>query len=168
MMPDPNEFAFNECVRDAQEDRQYAYFRVTSEHPLGELENRLEMTPIRFWNRGDLVERSGRKFRRRESSLQFESGLKESETLTSHILTLLEKLEHNAEVLRSLDDRFRCAIVCVSHNAQSMGLSLNSDVLRQISDLDLGLEFDLYGLTDPHDALVEARSLMALQSGETN
>ncbi|MDV4146332.1 MULTISPECIES: DUF4279 domain-containing protein [Shimia] len=167
-MSDSKEFAFNQCVRNAQEDRQYAYFRVTSEHPLNDLESRLGMTPIRFWNKGDIVERGGRKFRRRQSSFQVESGLKESDPLVDHILTLHDKLEPKAEELSSLDDRCRCAIVCVSYSAQSMELSLSSEILRRIADLSLDIEFDLYALVEPHDALVEARSLMALHSGGAN
>lgn len=150
----------DDCAPNSLEYRQYVYFMVTSDEPLNFVGEVLGQNPIRFWNKGDRFERNGRQFQRQFSYWAMESDMRESEPLDTHFAALLDRLEASTDGLRKVQEKCNCRIVCVSYSIQSFGFILTAQMQARCVALGLDIEFDMYNLLDPHDEIMDLRSLV--------
>ncbi len=146
---------------NSTQDRQYAYFAVTSDEPISDHVSNIPLEPSRYWNVGEIVVRGDREFTRRGSRWVIESGLPESEPLEAHIEAVIETVTSVSARLQEFPKHCIQSVVCVAFSVQSSGFVLSPKLLRKISDLGLNLEYDFYSNVDPHDELAELRSLIA-------
>lgn len=160
-MPQREKLSLDDFALSSTQDRQYAYFSITSDAVLPREVESLPLEPSRYWNTGDKVVRGGRELQRRFSRWTAESGLPETEPLETHIVSLLGKLRPVTGLLKQLPANCKQSVVCVTFSVQSSGFSLEPAILKQLTQLNVSLEYDFYSNVDPHDELAELRSLVS-------
>jgi hypothetical protein len=159
-VPQHEKLSLDDFALSSTQDRQYAYFSITSSGILPREVESLPLDPSRYWNAGDKAVRGGRQLERQFSRWVVESGLAESEPLEKHIGSLLGKLQPISGQLGRLSAECRQTLVCVAFSVQSSGFILQPAILKQLAQLNVHLEYDFYGNIDPHDELADLRSLV--------
>ncbi|MEX0302496.1 MAG: DUF4279 domain-containing protein [Leisingera sp.] len=159
-MPEREKLSLEDFALSSTQDRQYAYFAITSDTPLPEDIEKLPLRPSRYWNAGDKVVRGRIEFERTFSRWAFESGLRETDPLEEHIESLLRKLLPVFGQLEQLPADCKQSVVCVTFSVQCSGFILEPAILKQLAKFNLHLEYDFYSNVDPHDELADLRSLV--------
>jgi hypothetical protein len=122
------------------------YFRATSETlSLNELCTLTKLTPTDSWNKGSL--RKNGKSAYSFSSVSFLPN-PEPDTFENKLKNLLSYLEQDKNGIKQLADKASGYIQVAMniHNGNSMlgGPSIDKETLSRMSELNLGIDFDLY------------------------
>ena len=145
-------------------DREYAYFRVSGSFDPGEITNLLGMEPSEDWRVGDIFERRGHQFARRDSCWKLDSGLNDTHPLDLHLNALIKRLTPHRDGLLKVAEHYLVQFVCVSYAYQSFSWELDIDVQRKATELGIGFWFDAYSFGDHHDEMVELREQLGVRA----
>src|SRR5438552_16187438 len=100
------------------------------------------LTCDRSWRIGD--KRGKTIIVERTNGWVLNSGLAKSASLEAHIEELLERLIAHADKIRTLSEQESVELSCVVYAASPPALNFNKSVIRQLGQLGVSLDVDLY------------------------
>jgi len=127
----------------------YAYFWISGEFATSDMTVAMSLTPTETNEKGDPRKyRPGKTWE--ESTWKLHSPLPRDEVfLDAHISALLELLKSKKDIIEKLQSSYETGINCVGYyTAANPGFHLSAEVIQQLAELSLSVDFDLYCLCD--------------------
>ena len=126
-----------------ESNRYYAYFTVTGDFDPAEVTLLMDVEPTEVWIKGSRNERTH--MERKFSRWSLFSRLERTEAIESHIGDVVLQLKPKIAAVLQLGEQFNTEVPVVAYFHESYpGMHLNPALLRDLSDLNLGLDFDFY------------------------
>ncbi len=129
-----------------QEYDTYAYYWVRGfECDHSEISTKLDLSPSSIKIKGELS-KYRKNQRIEQNSWQFKSSLPRTEIFQdAHLANLLEFLLPRKDQILSLKKEFETGINCVGYYTNvHPGFHINSKLLKNLAQLELNIDFDLY------------------------
>ena len=114
-----------------------------------EITKELLITPTKSWKKGDVIPNRNNKVLRKQSTWELISSKAPYESIENQIESLLIQVEKNKNTFRSLAKKNfgELAIAIYLYDSFNLGICLSKEILKKITDLGIGIDFDIYFLT---------------------
>jgi hypothetical protein len=130
----------------AEEQNEYrAYFTLVGDFDPSAITTALGIQPTRCWSKGDLNPRSHREYT--FSRWDIESRLAQTDETSKHIEDVLAQLSSVSDAVVDLCSRYEgyMQLVASFFNGQA-GVGIDAGIVKRLSTLGLGIDFDPYDL----------------------
>ena len=124
--------------------RQFAYLAITGTGPLRVITEAMGIEPSSGHASADVNPKSGRQWGL--TYWQLGSHIGDDRPLVEHIEALLLWLSRRQGAVNQLAADFDLTIQCVCHADNTFGFHLNREIIRQLGQLHVALDYDAYAM----------------------
>jgi hypothetical protein len=100
--------------------------------------------PSATWRKGDQIGQS--RLRRKEDGWRLDSELSPQAALDQHARNILDRIHPRSAALTSIEGRAHFFAAMYIHAGDRPPATLSSEIIRQLADLNAGVDIDIYNL----------------------